>query len=83
MTSADAEGVSPPLRVAGWALDGAPRAVGDDPQPSMETVAAVMAAKREIGLAGLEVCDLAMEVTGGRGFFRDHRSSGPTATSGP
>jgi alkylation response protein AidB-like acyl-CoA dehydrogenase len=58
------------LRVAGWALEGALRAVGDDPQPSMDTVAAVMAAKREIGLAGLEVVDLAMEVTGGRGFFR-------------
>ncbi len=58
------------LRVAGWALEGALRAVGDDPQPSMETVAAVMAAKREIGLVGLEVCDLAMDVTGGRGFFR-------------
>jgi alkylation response protein AidB-like acyl-CoA dehydrogenase len=58
------------LRVAGWALEGALRAVGDDPQPSMETVVAVMAAKREIGLAGLEVVDLAMEVTGGRGFFR-------------
>ncbi|HUF98730.1 MAG TPA: acyl-CoA dehydrogenase family protein [Ilumatobacter sp.] len=58
------------LLVAGWALEGALRTVGDDPQPSMETVAASMAAKREIGLAGLEVCDLAMEVTGGRGFFR-------------
>jgi alkylation response protein AidB-like acyl-CoA dehydrogenase len=31
------------LRVAGWALDGAITAVGDDPQPSMELVADVMA----------------------------------------
>ena len=43
---------------------------GDDPQPSMDTVAAVMAAKREIALAGIEVCDLAMEVAGGSAYFR-------------
>ena len=49
---------------------GALAAVGDDPRPSMETVAAVMAAKREIALAGIEVCDLAMEVAGGAAFFK-------------
>ena len=53
------------LRVAGWALDGALAVVGDDPVASMETVAAVMAAKREIALAGIEVCDLAMDITDG------------------
>ena len=58
------------LRVAGWALDGAFAAVGDDPTPSMETVAAVMAAKREIALAGIEVCDLAMEAAGGGGLLQ-------------
>ena len=58
------------LRVAGWALDGALRVAGDDPQPSMEAMAAVMAAKREIALAGVEVCDLAMSVAGGSAFFR-------------
>jgi alkylation response protein AidB-like acyl-CoA dehydrogenase len=58
------------LRVAGWALEGAFAAVGDDPTPSMETVAAVMAAKREIALAGIEVCDLAMEVAGGAAFAK-------------
>ena len=58
------------LRVAGWALDGALSIVGDDPTPSMETVAAVMAAKREIALAGIEVCDLAMEIAGGAAFAR-------------
>ena len=58
------------LRVAGWALDGALAAVGDDPAPSMETVAAVMAAKREIGAAGVEVCDLAMEIAGGGAYFK-------------
>ena len=58
------------LRVAGWALEGALAAVGDDPTPSMETVAAVMAAKREIALAGIEVCDLAMEAAGGAAYFK-------------
>ncbi len=58
------------LRVAGWALDGALAVVGDDPAPSMETVAAVMTAKREIALAGIEVCDLAMEAVGGRAFMK-------------
>ncbi|MET3960814.1 alkylation response protein AidB-like acyl-CoA dehydrogenase [Marmoricola sp. OAE513] len=58
------------LQVAGWALEGALRAVGDDPAPSLETVAAVMTAKREIALAGVEVCDLAMEVAGGPAFFK-------------
>ena len=58
------------LRVVSWALDGALDAVGEDPQPSMETVAAVMAAKREIALAGVEVCDVAMEVAGGAAFFK-------------
>jgi alkylation response protein AidB-like acyl-CoA dehydrogenase len=58
------------LRVARWALDGALATVGDDPGPSMATVADVMAAKREIALAGIEVCDLAMEAAGGSAFFR-------------
>jgi alkylation response protein AidB-like acyl-CoA dehydrogenase len=58
------------LRVARWALEGALATVGDDPAPSMETVADVMAAKREIALAGVEVCDLAAEVAGGGSYFR-------------
>jgi alkylation response protein AidB-like acyl-CoA dehydrogenase len=29
-----------------------------------------MAAKREITLAGIEVCDLAMDVTSGAGYFK-------------
>jgi alkylation response protein AidB-like acyl-CoA dehydrogenase len=36
----------------------------------MDIVAAVMAAKREIALAGVEVCDLAMSVAGGSAYFR-------------
>jgi alkylation response protein AidB-like acyl-CoA dehydrogenase len=58
------------LRVSGWALAGALAAVGDDPVPSLETFAAVMAAKREVALAGIEVCDLAMDVAGGGAFFK-------------
>ncbi len=58
------------LRVAAWALDGALAAVGNDPAPSMETVAAVQAAKREVSLAALEVCDLALEVGGGASFYK-------------
>ena len=58
------------LRVAAWALDGALAFIGDDPMPSMENVAAMMAAKREIALAGIEVCDIAMEVAGGAAYFK-------------
>jgi alkylation response protein AidB-like acyl-CoA dehydrogenase len=58
------------LQVASWALDGALSEVGDDPSPSVDRVAAVMAAKREIALAAVEVCDLAMEVAGGAAYFK-------------
>jgi alkylation response protein AidB-like acyl-CoA dehydrogenase len=58
------------LRIASWALDGALDEVGDDPDPSVLRLAAVMAAKREIALAGVEVCDIAMEVGGGAAFFK-------------
>ncbi|TNM47225.1 acyl-CoA dehydrogenase [Nocardioides albidus] len=58
------------LQVAAWALDGALGLVGDDPTPSRATVLAVMNAKAEIARAGVEVCDLAMEVAGGPAFFR-------------
>ena len=58
------------LQVAGWALDAVLGLVGPDVTPSMDTFTAVMLAKREIALAGLEVCDIAMEVVGGPAFFR-------------
>ncbi len=58
------------LRVMGWALDGALATVGEDPAPSLDCVVAVMAAKREIAIGGVEVCDIALEVAGGAGFFR-------------
>jgi alkylation response protein AidB-like acyl-CoA dehydrogenase len=58
------------IRIAAWALDRAIDEIGDDPEPSMERFAAAMAAKREVALAGVEVCDLAMEVAGGSAFFK-------------
>lgn len=58
------------LQAAEWALKGALDLVGDDPTPSMERYAAVMLAKREIALAGVEVCDLAMELAGGAAYFK-------------
>lgn len=58
------------LRVASWALDGALAAVGDDPTPSHETYLDVMAAKAEVARAAIEVCDIAMDVSGGPAYFR-------------
>lgn len=58
------------LQTASWALDGALAAVGDDPAPSYDTFLAVMAAKVEVARAGIEVCDLAMEVAGGSAYFK-------------
>ena len=57
------------LKVASWALDGALAAVGDDPTPGVDRTLAVMIAKREVGRAGLAVCDLAMEVVGGSSYL--------------
>ncbi len=58
------------LKVASWALDRALDEIGDDPAPSVESFSAAMIAKREIALAGVEVCDIAMELGGGAGFFK-------------
>jgi alkylation response protein AidB-like acyl-CoA dehydrogenase len=58
------------LRVARWALAGAFDEIGDDPEPSMQSLATAMAAKREVSLAGIEVCDIAMELAGGAAFSR-------------
>jgi alkylation response protein AidB-like acyl-CoA dehydrogenase len=44
--------------------------VGDDPEPSMDLVVQVMAAKWQIATSGLEVCDLALEVGGGATYYR-------------
>jgi alkylation response protein AidB-like acyl-CoA dehydrogenase len=58
------------LQVAAWALDGALAMIGDDPAPSHDRFLAAMAAKAEVARAGIEVCDLAMDVAGGPAFFK-------------
>lgn len=58
------------LQVAQWALDGGLAVIGDDPAPSHERFLAAMTAKAEVARAGMEVCDLAMDVAGGRAFFK-------------
>ncbi|SFS15911.1 Acyl-CoA dehydrogenase [Microbacterium sp. cf046] len=58
------------LRVAEWALEGALSQLGDDPAPSYDGFLAVMTAKAEIARAGVEVCDLAMQIAGGSAFFK-------------
>lgn len=58
------------LHVANWALDGALNEIGDDPEPSAELMNAALTAKREIALASIEVCDLAMDVGGGSAYFK-------------
>ena len=57
------------LQVASWALDGALTTIGDDPTPSYGGFLSVMAAKAEVARAGVEVCDLAMQIAGGGAFF--------------
>ena len=58
------------LHVAEWTLDGALRLIGDDPAPSRERFLAAMSAKAQVAVAGMEVCDLAMDVAGGQAFFK-------------
>ncbi|PWN01737.1 acyl-CoA dehydrogenase [Nocardioides silvaticus] len=59
------------LQVASWALDGALASLGeDDVAPSHEAYLAVMMAKAEVAAAGVEICDLAMDVAGGPAFFK-------------
>jgi acyl-CoA dehydrogenase len=58
------------LRVARWALLGAIAEIGDDPAPSMRNVVVAMQAKRAVAEEAVSACDVAMEVTGGAGYFR-------------
>ena len=59
------------LRVAGLGPRRCPRASwATTPSRRWTRVVAVMAAKREIALAGVEVCDLALDVAGGAAFYR-------------
>lgn len=58
------------LRVARWALEGALDQIGDHPEPAIENVVAAMHAKRAVAEEAVSACDVALEVTGGAGYFR-------------
>jgi acyl-CoA dehydrogenase len=58
------------LRTSWWSLMGAVNDLGDDYVADPYTLATVMLAKRQAVLSAIEVVDLAMDVMGGRSFFR-------------
>ncbi len=58
------------LRTSWWSLMGALDDLGDDYVADAQTLAMVMLAKRQAVLSAIEVVDLAMDVMGGRSFFR-------------
>jgi acyl-CoA dehydrogenase len=58
------------LRVARWALLAAVDEIGDDPALDDATLATVMTAKRHAVVEARAVVDLALEVAGGRAFYR-------------
>ena len=58
------------LRSAWWALMGSLDEMGDDPKPGPALLATVMIAKRQAVLDAIAVVDLAMDVLGGRSYFR-------------
>jgi acyl-CoA dehydrogenase len=58
------------LRVAWWALLGAIDELGDDYAVDAPTLATVMLAKRQAVTDAIAVVDLAMDVLGGRAYFR-------------
>jgi acyl-CoA dehydrogenase len=58
------------LRGAWWALLGAIDEMGEDYGPDPATLATVMLAKRQAVTEAIAVVDLAMDVLGGRSYFR-------------
>ncbi|WP_436494728.1 acyl-CoA dehydrogenase family protein [Actinokineospora sp. HUAS TT18] len=58
------------LRVAWWSLMGAVGELGPDYEADAATLNTVMIAKREAVTAATAVVDLAMDVVGGRAYFR-------------
>jgi alkylation response protein AidB-like acyl-CoA dehydrogenase len=58
------------LRTSWWSLMGAINDLGDDYVAGPDTLTTVMLAKRHAVLSAIEVVDLAMDVMGGRSFFR-------------
>jgi alkylation response protein AidB-like acyl-CoA dehydrogenase len=61
------------LRVAWWALLGAIDELGDDYGAGPQALATVMIAKRQAVIDAIAVVDLAMDVLGGRAYFRSAR----------
>ncbi|HEX6354624.1 acyl-CoA dehydrogenase family protein [Actinophytocola sp.] len=58
------------LRTSWWSLTGAVTDLGEDYVADPHTVSTVMLAKRQAVLSAIEVVDLAMDLMGGRSFFR-------------
>ncbi|HEY6416850.1 MAG TPA: acyl-CoA dehydrogenase family protein [Acidimicrobiales bacterium] len=58
------------LRVAWWALLGAVDELGDDYAVDPQALATVMIAKRQAVIDAIAAVDLAMDVLGGRAYFR-------------
>ena len=58
------------LRGAWWALLGSLDEMGEDYTPSAPLLATLMLAKRQVVLDAIAVVDLAMDVVGGRSYFR-------------
>jgi alkylation response protein AidB-like acyl-CoA dehydrogenase len=58
------------LRSAWWALMGSIDEIGDDYAADAATLATVMLAKRDAVIGAIEVVDLAMDVLGGRSYFK-------------
>jgi alkylation response protein AidB-like acyl-CoA dehydrogenase len=58
------------LRDAWWALMGSLDELGDDYTPDAATLSTVMIAKRQAVLGAIAVVDLAMDVVGGRSYFK-------------
>ena len=58
------------LRGAWWALLGSIDEMGDDYGATADVLATLMLAKRQVINASIEVVNLAMDVVGGRAYFR-------------
>ncbi|HEY0451955.1 acyl-CoA dehydrogenase family protein [Actinophytocola sp.] len=58
------------LRVAWWALMGSLEEIGADYRATPDVLSTVMLAKRQAVTEAIEVVNLAMEVLGGRSFYR-------------
>ena len=58
------------LRRSWWSLMGSLDEIGDQPKPDPAALATVMVAKRQAVLDAIAVVDVAMDVLGGRSYFR-------------